>query len=145
MNARPRRRQRGFTLIEVIIAFALLALALTLLLGTLSGAARQVRGADEVGRATLHAQSLLAQLGVGEVLEPGQTEGELEGGRYHWSLQVAPYVDPKLPPAAASSPYTQRLLDVRLVMRWGDAAGQQLQLHSLRLAPPSPVQSAAGP
>ncbi|MBW8810817.1 MAG: prepilin-type N-terminal cleavage/methylation domain-containing protein, partial [Lysobacter sp.] len=34
-------RQRGYTLLEVIVAFALLAMALTLLLGTLSGAAKQ--------------------------------------------------------------------------------------------------------
>ena len=55
---------RGFTLIEVIIAFALLALALTLLLGSLSGAARQVGQADVRSRATLYAQSLLASTGV---------------------------------------------------------------------------------
>ena len=36
-------RQRGFTLIEVVIAFAVLALALTFMLGTLSGSARQMR------------------------------------------------------------------------------------------------------
>lgn len=144
MKRSARSRQSGFTLIEVIIAFALLALALTLLLGSLSGAARQVRGADDVGRATLHAQSLLAQLGVGEVLEPGHSEGELEGGRYRWSLQVRPYADPRLPQPAASSPYTQRLLEVQLVMRWGEAAGQQLQLRTLRLAPPSPLQAGGG-
>ncbi|MFL7980276.1 prepilin-type N-terminal cleavage/methylation domain-containing protein, partial [Xanthomonas vasicola] len=45
------KRQRGYTLIEVIVAFALLALALSLLLGSLSGAARQVRAADESTRA----------------------------------------------------------------------------------------------
>lgn len=144
MKRRARTRQGGFTLIEVIIAFALLALALTLLLGSLSGAARQVRVADDVGRATLHAQSLLAQLGVGQVLEPGQSEGELESGRYRWSLQVQPYVDPRQPQPVAASPYTPRLLEVRLVMRWGDAAGQQLQLRTLRLAPPSPLQAGAG-
>ena len=60
-----RTRQRGYTLIEVIVAFAILALGLTLLLGTLSGAARQVRWADEAGRASLHAQSLLDTLGEG--------------------------------------------------------------------------------
>ena len=44
------RVQTGYTLIEIIVAFAILALGLTLLLGTLSGATRQVRQAgDAVG------------------------------------------------------------------------------------------------
>ena len=51
-HARPAR-MRGYTLIEVIVAFALLALALTLLLGSLTNAARQVHWADGAGRATL--------------------------------------------------------------------------------------------
>ena len=65
MNASTMRRARCYTLIEVIVAFAVLALALTLLLGTLSGASRQLRWADDAGRASLHAQSLIDQLGVG--------------------------------------------------------------------------------
>ena len=44
-------RQRGYTLLEVIVAFALLAMALTLLLGILSGSARQVRQSADAGRA----------------------------------------------------------------------------------------------
>ena len=61
---RGRRHARGFTLLEVLVAFALLAIALTLLLGTLSGAARQVGQADARTRAVLHAQSLLASVGI---------------------------------------------------------------------------------
>ena len=53
MKLHSAHRQRGFTLIEVIIAFALLALALTLLLGSMSGAARQIRHADDAGRRSL--------------------------------------------------------------------------------------------
>jgi general secretion pathway protein I len=75
-------------LIEVIVAFAVLALGLTLLLGTLSGSTRQIRWSDDAGRAALHAQSLLDQVGVGEVLQPGHLEGELEDGRYRWALDV---------------------------------------------------------
>ncbi|MET0809006.1 MAG: hypothetical protein ABWX93_09660, partial [Pseudoxanthomonas sp.] len=103
-------------LIEVIVAFALLALALSFLLGALSTASRQVRIADQSGRATLHAQSLLAQVGVGETLQVGHTEGSLEEGRYRWTLDVARYADPALPasysaPVDAAAP---RLLELRL-------------------------------
>ena len=142
----PRHAQsgaRGFTLIEVIIAFALLALALTLLLGSLSGAARQVRNADEAGRATLHAQSLLAQLGVGDALRPGTQQGVFEQGRYRWVLAIAPYADPLRPRAVAGN--APRLLQVQLSVAWGDDSRQVLQWQTLRLAPADINQSAQVP
>ena len=130
-------RQRGYSLIEVIVAFALLALALTLLLGTLSGATRQVRWSGDAGRAALHAQSLLDQVGVGEPLEPGQRDGEFDDGRYRWSLSITPWTDPALPPVAAVDPSAPRLHEVSLSVRWGDGRpGEQLQLRSLRLVAP---------
>ncbi len=136
-RAAPPRRQRGYSLIEVIVAFALLALALTLLLGTLSGATRQVRWSGDAGRAALHAQSLLDQVGVGEPLQPGQSSGDFDGGRYQWTLAIAPWTDPALPPAPTLDPAAPRLYDVSLSVQWGDGgAGEQLQLRTLRLAAP---------
>ena len=129
------RPQRGYSLIEVIVAFALLALALTLLLGTLSGAARQVRWSGDAGRAALHAQSLLEQVGVGESIQPGQRDGEFDDDRYRWTLSITPWTDPALPPAPAMDPAAPRLLEMSLSVRWGDGhPGQQLQLRTLRLA-----------
>ena len=127
-----RSRQHGFTLIEVIIAFALLALALTLLLGSLSGAARQVRNANDAGRAALHAQSLLAQVGVGRALQAGTRDGEWENGRYRWQLQVAPFVDRARPPSPLGDPAAPRLMLLQLDVRWGEAAGDSLRVRSLR-------------
>jgi len=135
------RHQRGFTLLEVIVAFALLALALTLLLGSLSSASRQVRESADSSRATLHAQSLLAQLGAGEVLQPGRQEGGFDGDRYRWQLDVAPFADP-LAARAQLDPGAPQLLDVRLVVRWGDARGQSMQWRTLRLAPRDVNQAA---
>ena len=133
MNTPSSARQQGFTLLEVIVAFALLALALTLLLGSLSGATRQVRESADASRATLHAQSLLAQLGAGEALQPGRQEGGFERDRYRWQLDVAPFADP-LAARAQRDPGAPQLLDVRLQVRWGERASEQLELHSLRLA-----------
>lgn len=130
-----RRAQGGYSLVEVVVAFALLALALTLLLGALSGATRQLRWSDEAGRAALHARALLADLGVEEPLRPGRWDGELEDGRYRWSLRVRPWEDPDLPPAAEPGP--MRLQQVELELAWGGGGpGEQLTVHSLRLLPP---------
>ncbi len=133
----PRRRAGGFTLLEVIIAFALLALALTLLLGSLSGASRQIRHADHASRATLHAQSLLAQVGVGEVLRPGRSEGEFADADYRWTLEVSPYQDPAIPVRNLQLG-APRLLQVDLEVRWGDAPRDALRWHSLRLVAAAP-------
>ncbi len=133
---RPARTQRGYTLIEVIVAFALLALGLTLLLGTLSGATRQVRWSADAGRAALHAQSLLDTVGITEPLQPGRRDGDFEDGRYRWTLSIAPWQDPALA-NLPQSPADQRLLELDMAVQWGAAGpGEQLQVRSLRLAPP---------
>jgi general secretion pathway protein I len=139
--ARGRSRERGFTLIEVIIAFALLALALTLLLGTLSGSAREVRWSADAGRAALHAQSLLDQTGVGESLQPGTRDGEFEDGRYRWTLRIEPYADPSQRIRDTVDPAAARLLRLALTMEWGDGGPRQrLELQTLRLAQPDATQ-----
>lgn len=134
-----RRGARGYTLIEVIVAFALLALALTLLLGTLSGAARQVRWSGDAGRAALHAQSLLDEAGLAEPLRPGTRQGEFDDGRYRWTLEVAAWRDPVDAAAAAPvAPAAPRLLELRLDVRWGERPAERLQLRTLRLVPAGP-------
>jgi general secretion pathway protein I len=140
-NIGPRHRHvRGYTLIEVIVAFALLALALTLLLGTLSNSARQVHWADGAGRATLHAQSLLDQVGVGEPLQAGTRSGSFEDERYRWTLQIRPYVE-----AGAARPATTadgaQLFALDLELDWGDSAAQRLKVHTLRLSRSDTVQA----
>ncbi len=135
---------RGYTLIEVIVAFALLALALTLLLGSLSSAARQVHWADGAGRATLYAQSLLDQAGVGVPLSAGSRSGDFEDGLYHWTLDVHPYVE-----AGAIKPATTadgaQLFEIGLQIEWGPQAAQHLQMQTLRLSRPDTVSSAPMP
>lgn len=134
-----RARQHGYSLIEVVVAFALLALALTLLLGTLSGATRQLRWSDDAGRAALHARSLLAEAGVEQPLRPGVRSGALEDGRYRWSLRVEPWEEPGLPPQPRD-PAGGGLHALELQLQWGDGGpGEHLAVRSLRLLPPEPV------
>lgn len=132
------RTVRGFTLLEVLVAFALLAMALTLLLGTLSGAARQVGQADVRSRAVLHAQSLLAAAGVEAPLQEGRQQGQWEQGRYRWTLQVRPFVEPRMSGnTSAGDPSAPRLLELDLQVRWDQPRAGQLDWRSLRLVPPA--------
>lgn len=146
--------RRGFTLIEVIVAFAVLALALAIVLGTLANASRQVRWSDDAGRAALHAQSLLDDTGVAGTLVPGRRQGVFEDGRYRWTLEVVPWREPaaegEAPPPV--DPAAPRLLRLALDVRWGDARGNggadddartHLHLDSLRYVRPDPIAAAA--
>ena len=128
---------RGFTLIEVVVAVALLAFALTLLLGAMTRATTQVRNAEDAGRAALHAQSLLHQVGVGESLVPATSQGTLEDGRYRWALQVAEWQDPDPLLAAHAATLRDvrapRLLELELVVSWGEGGERErLVVRSLR-------------
>lgn len=138
-----RRGQRGYTLIEVVVAFALLAFAMTMLLGSLTNATKQVRSSSDFGRAALHAQTLLDQAGVGEALAPGQRDGDLEDGRYHWEMNVTPFRDPTVPPGQPQILGAPQLLQLDLTLHWGKGDPREtLRLQSLRLVTPTDINGA---
>lgn len=129
------RHARGYTLLEVIVAFGVLALALTLLLGILSNSSRQVRWAGDAGRAAMHAQSLLEEIDLDRPIREGSAGGELEDGRYRWQLEVRPWRDPAARQAPAAQGATT-LVELVLAMEWGDGGPRErLQLRSLRIVP----------
>lgn len=141
--ANSRRHQRGYTLIEVVVAFALLAFGMTLLLGSLTNATKQVRVSNDAGRAALHAQTLIDQAGVGEALAVGQRDGEVEGGRYRWDMNVTPFRDPTAPPRQDQILGAPQLLRLELTVRWGDGGPREtLRLQSLRLVTPTDINAA---
>lgn len=139
----------GFTLLEVMLAFVLLATAMGLLVAMLANGLRQVRQAQGETEATLHAQSLLDQIGVLEPIIPGRREGTFDRDRYRYQLEISETEDP-VPfaedsrEAAASVPAVggPRLYRIALAVTWG--AGQpehQLQFVTLRARLPSPTET----
>lgn len=143
---RPQIRQRGFTLLEVMLAFVLLAAALGLLLGMLSRGLRQIRQSQGESEAALYAQSLVDQLGVLEPIVPGLRDGDFGGGRYHYRMQINEVPDPApAPPApnvatAAAAPKAVGapvLYRIALEVTWGAAEpAQRLRFLSLRARAP---------
>lgn len=86
----PRRRSRGYTLVEVLVAFMIMALALTVLLRIFSTGVRNVAVSSDYAQAVLIGESRLATAGVDESLAPGETSG-VEGGDFHWTRSVTSY------------------------------------------------------
>ena len=143
MKIAPRpRRIAGYTLIEVVVAFALLAFGMALLLGALSNASRQIRVSTDAGRAALHAQTLLDQVGVGRGIPVGHRDGELDDGRYHWAMEVSPYRDPTAPPNQPPVLGAPQLMQIDLRLTWGSGARQRLDVRALRLVTPININDA---
>lgn len=114
----PRHnRQQGFTLIEMVAAFFIFALAFAMLIGTASDGLRKVRLARESTQAALYAQAKLDQLGVAEKLEEGGDQGQFDP-TYSYELAVHK-IDP--PPAANGVQDTipVDLYQIDLTVHWG--------------------------
>lgn len=85
-----RRVSSGFTLLEVLVAFTLLAAAMAILLQVFSRGVNNADIADRYAKAAMLAESRLATAGVEQTLVEGETSGELEGG-YQWRMAVKLY------------------------------------------------------
>ena len=143
MSVPAKRRRQGFTLLEVMLAFVLLAAAMGVLIAMLSNGLRQVRQAQAETEESLHAQSLLDQIGALEPIEPGRRDGEFDRGRYRYSLDISQAEDPA--PVAqtpllnepASGVIVPLLYRIELRVRWGaEEPRQQLRFVSLRARMP---------
>jgi len=83
-----RRRARGFTLLEVIVAFTILSIALAALLQAFATGMKSLSAAQASATSVLHARSKLDEVGVSLALKEGESSGEFEDG-YVWKVRIA--------------------------------------------------------
>ncbi len=79
--------QAGFSLLEVLVAFAILALTMGVLLQIFSRALSTTAVSGSFARAAELAEATLARAGVETPLEEGDYAGEAEGG-FTWAMRV---------------------------------------------------------
>jgi general secretion pathway protein I len=91
-------RQRGFSLLEVLVAFVILALVGTVLSRLYSSSLRNAGAAEEWSRAELVAESRLAAATSAVPLKQGSASGTDESGRINWSTRIEPYIAPDVSP-----------------------------------------------
>jgi prepilin-type N-terminal cleavage/methylation domain-containing protein len=70
----------GFTLVETIVAFAILSIVMTIAVQIVGGGSVRARIGQQKSTALAHAQSQLAILSASDVLEPGIMEGKFDDG-----------------------------------------------------------------
>jgi general secretion pathway protein I len=141
--------ERGFTLLEAVIAFSIAALALSALTQGALGGLQSARVSGHTQEAVSRARSRLATLGHGTPLLPGDTEGD-DGGGFHWRVRVARLVA-VAPPDRAAQPspgpagnQAVSLYAVSVGVSWhGDGGVREVVLESQRVqaAPSNPARS----
>jgi len=120
-----RGKEKGFSLLEILVAFAIAAMALGLLYQIMGSNARQVGDLVDHERAMLLAESLLSVQAT--VPEAGLNETGQAAG-YAWQIESHPYATPGQQTSLNPVP----LHEVRVTVHWGEGAGRQFVLTSLR-------------
>ncbi len=85
-----RSSARGFTLLEVMLAFVVFALSFAAILEIMAGSMRGIRRAENDTEVALLAQSLMDQVGIEIPLEENEFTGA-EMDRYQWQLGIYMY------------------------------------------------------
>ena len=112
------RRARGFTLLEVLVAFIVFVVIFGAVLDALGMAMRNTRRSAEVSEAALWAQSKLDAIGTIEELKEGSDSGEFNA-RYRWQLEVSKQEVERTDGVSPDS-FPVELYRVELVVSWGD-------------------------
>ena len=129
------RDQRGFSLLEVLVAFIVLVLVVGVLFQIFGGALRNATTAEDYSRALLIAESKMAALGVEKPLREGTDSGSEYDGQYAWQINIAPYILPDSDAQAdAPSPGGSKLVQADVTVSWGPSVRPlSLTLTTLRV------------
>jgi general secretion pathway protein I len=136
MKGRWSLGESGFTLLEVLIALAILAVGVTLTLSLISGALANIRKVQVRARTIQHAETVMELTLLDEsISRPTTLNGDFADGT-RWIVRVSEYELPKI--QQMLQPQQQVAMPVRLfaysleIMSPG-ASGPDLRLETLKL------------
>jgi general secretion pathway protein I len=137
------RNAGGFSLLEVLVAFIIVALVATALFRLFGGALGNASAADEWTRALLVAQSRLALAAAAQPLREKTSAGSEADGRIAWRTSVTAYVPPDPNPdlERVSETMPTRLYRVTVDVQFPGVAGKArtLTLSTVKLGQRNPV------
>lgn len=127
-SRRPTGIAAGFTLIEVVVALAVLAIALGFAFRALSGGFDWLDRAEHDRTGLLFAETMLARVGHDVALQAGQTTGRTPGG-FSWVIETTPYGDVSRLPSGRLIGY-----QVQVTVSWSERRRlRQVRLTTLQL------------
>ncbi len=115
-----RRQQSGFTLLEVLLAFVIFALAFATVLEIVGGSVRSTIRAKDYSEAALTAQSIMELVGTEIPVIPGGYEGEFDG--YRWAIDIYDYepIDEDVRVLEIAQVEATLIYQVDLYIEWGE-------------------------
>lgn len=133
------RQHKGFSLLEILVAFAIMAVALTIVLRIFGSGVNAAVVSEEYTIAVQIAESLMARTGMDMPLQVGETAGT-EADKYDWVVSITPveHQQPQVSRFESQQQQTQarlQLMAVKVQVNWGDQDDSQrsLELNSLKL------------
>lgn len=123
------RKQAGFTLLEVLVAFVLLSMMLGVILNLNSRAMDTTARASDRQLALMLAQSELDRALAKRELREGRWRGRFEDDRFEWELEVSRFEFPDDDPGLDSG--TAEPYEIKISVNWD--RNQNLTLNTLRL------------
>lgn len=129
-----RRVQRGFTLIEIVVAFVLLSLVLVTSFELFTNGMRRAADLEDYSRALVVAQSQLAAAGTEEQLKEGDAQGDSDDRRFHWTVSIR-RTDEGAPAQGQpnNNPYALFRIDVRVAWAGADTRERSIALSTMSL------------
>ncbi len=132
--SRSQNNQHGFSLLEILIAFSILAVSLGILLKIFSTGITTSQIADNYTMAAQIATNLIAKTGIETPLKISEELG-VENEFYHWRVRVNPqtFISPELD----LRDLPVELFNVNVLVWWGDdnkTDDRVLELNTLKLA-----------
>jgi len=99
-QAAPVRDNAGFTLIEALVALAIVAVALTSIGGLIATSARGASSIEARLTRLETARAIMSALPARDQLIPGTLSGDIAG--HHWRLDVLPFASEDVTPQSRS-------------------------------------------
>jgi general secretion pathway protein I len=119
----------GFTLIEALVALAIVAAVLGSIGTVIATTVKATRSIDQRLELAGAAETLVAALPARTLLKPGRQSGETAGHR--WRIDVSPMRIA----ATSDAPQTRRFVPLAIDMRMQAPGGPALQMTTVRLVP----------